>query len=136
MSPPRYLGGLHCIDSCSLVGNAAPPSVVLFAYTVPSIIIRMFVPYITFPDLRKIFSRTPEYSKIGNPETQSKEVDYVIRLSICAASSLFGLQLLAWANSVPVRVLGIAFASLSSNLGDMYVIYRSCVGLDISADCG
>ena len=102
-----------------LVGNAAPPSVVLFAYTVPSIIIRMFVPYITFPDVRRLFLKRSSGSRKLAGEQQTAEVDYVVRLSVCAASSFFGLQLLAWADNVGIRVLGIAFASLSSNLGDM-----------------
>lgn len=107
------------LTGASLVGNAAPPSVVLFAYTVPSIMIRMFVPYITFPDLRKMFrGRRSNYGKVGRSEVQ-EEIDYMIRLSVCAGSSLLGLQLLAWANHVGLRVLGIALASLSSNIGDM-----------------
>ncbi|TGZ81330.1 hypothetical protein EX30DRAFT_286802, partial [Ascodesmis nigricans] len=41
------------------------------------------------------------------------------RLTLCAVSSFVGLQLLAWCENIGVRVMGIAAASLSSNLGDM-----------------
>ncbi|KAI5799898.1 CLN3 protein-domain-containing protein [Geopyxis carbonaria] len=122
-----------------LVGNSAPPGLILFAYTLPSIIVRMFVPYIKFPDVKpsKIWSffqsftssRASDYSRVNTPgpltpglglkNAKSQEVNYTARLTICACSSFLGLQLLAWADNVAVRVLGIAFASLSSNLGDM-----------------
>ncbi|KAI5809076.1 batten's disease protein Cln3 [Peziza echinospora] len=83
-----------------LVGNQAPPGLILFAYTLPSVLIRAFVPYIRFPTIRK-------------------EVNYALRLSISALSSFTGLQLLSFSKSLPLRVLGISLTSLSSNLGDM-----------------
>jgi hypothetical protein len=127
----------------SLVGNSAPPGLILFAYTLPSIIVRMFVPYIKFPGitlstLTKWFSIS-DYSPVNAKEITSRtttleletpstlvdetkgnrEVNYAARLTICAASSFFGLQLLAWGNNVGIQILGLSFASLSSNLGDM-----------------
>ncbi|KAF8252206.1 hypothetical protein K440DRAFT_658038 [Wilcoxina mikolae CBS 423.85] len=136
--------GVVVTASNDLVGNSAPPGLILFAYTLPSILVRMFVPYINFPDitlstLTKWFSIS-DYSPLKakdiaseatTPETETpftltdetkgnREVNYAARLTVCAASSFFGLQLLAWGNNVGIQILGISFASLSSNLGDMY----------------
>ncbi|KAI5820572.1 CLN3 protein-domain-containing protein [Pyronema omphalodes] len=105
-----------------LVGNSAPPGLILFAYTLPSILVRMFVPYIRFPEISlakiKSWFSPSTYSPLSKgdsdqsaePERKSgaQEVNYAARLT-----------LLAWGNNVPIQVVGIAFASLSSNLGDM-----------------
>ena len=93
----------------------------------------MLVPYITFPNLTLssvsawLFAedprckKTPPSTPLSPAEAAAppSEVDYATRLSVCAASSFIGLQLLAWSNHVGIRILGIGFASLSSNLGDM-----------------
>lgn len=121
------------------MGNSAPPGIILLAYTLPSVLVRTFVPYIKFPNVSELFSfvspaRTSDYwgartpGGIHTPRTPghalrsskvSQEINYAARLTVCATSSFIGLQLLAWADNVGVRMLGIALASLSSNLGDM-----------------
>lgn len=116
----------------SLVGGSAPPGLILFAYTIPSVLVRMFVPYIAFLDITpstftKWFSAfllikldtEPSLDSTHTTRATPREVNYAARLTVCAASSFFGLQLLAWGGSVGVQVVGIGFASLSSNLGDM-----------------
>jgi len=52
-------------------------------------------------------------------EKASQQIDYPTRLTVCAVASFTGLQLLAWCDNVGIRIVGIALASLSSNLGDM-----------------
>lgn len=87
-----------------------------------------------FPDVSAFFSpfsaskpRTPSSTPgisghgLQNGEV-SREINYAARLTVCATTSFVGLQLLAWADNVGVRMLGIALASLSSNLGDMQVL--------------
>lgn len=120
----------------SLVGNSAPPGLILFAYTLPSVLIRAFVPYMKFPNVSEFFSSfsaskpwgtcTPGSTapRIRNGEV-SREINYAARLTVCATTSFVGLQLLAWADNVGIRMLGIALASLSSNLGDMQVLIGS-----------
>lgn len=110
------------------MGNSAPPGLILFAYTLPSVLVRAFVPYIKFPSISEIFSfvslgrasnLTPGGTGAADSGEISREINYAARLTVCATSSFIGLQLLAWADNVGVRMLGIALASLSSNLGDM-----------------
>lgn len=122
------------------MGNSAPPGLILFAYTLPSVLVRTFVPYIKFPKVSDLLSyfyspQASDYWRAHTPggihtpgtpsfglkkgDKVSQEINYAARLSVCAASSFLGLQMLAWADNVGVRMLGIAFASLSSNLGDM-----------------
>lgn len=104
------------------MGNSAPPGLILFAYTLPSVLVRAFVPYIKFPSISEIFSFVSlgRASNLTSGGTEiSREINYAARLTVCATSSFIGLQLLAWADNVGVRMLGIALASLSSNLGDM-----------------
>lgn len=122
------------------MGNSAPPGLILFAYTLPSVLVRAFVPYIRFPNVLKMFSflspwrvSGPRSARTSSDTTlrisghspsngkDSWEINYAARLTVCATASLIGLQLLAWADNVGVRMLGIALASLSSNLGDMQV---------------
>ncbi|KAI5849301.1 batten's disease protein Cln3 [Morchella snyderi] len=55
----------------------------------------------------------------SSADSLTVHVNYPLRLTICILSSFFGLQLLAWADCTGIRLLGIAMASLSSNLGDM-----------------
>lgn len=117
------------------MGNSAPPGLILFAYTLPSVLVRAFVPYMKFPDVSAIFSpfsasksctpsgTTPGISGHGPGSGEvSREINYSARLTVCATTSFVGLQLLAWADNVGVRMFGIALASLSSNLGDMQVL--------------
>ncbi|KAF8428736.1 batten's disease protein Cln3 [Tirmania nivea] len=85
--------------SNDLVGNQAPLGLILFAYTLPSVLIRAFVPYIRFLTIRFF--------------------NYPFRLTVCCLSSFIGLQLLSFAPTLPLRVMGIMLTSLSSNLGDM-----------------
>lgn len=120
--------------SNDLVGNQAPPGLILFAYTLPSVLIRAFVPYIRFPTIRfnairRLLRRSPfGYAQIGksaashdgNDESAvDHEVNYSFRITVCCLSSFIGLQLLSFAPGLPLRVLGIMLTSLSSNLGDM-----------------
>ena len=121
-----------------LVGHQAPPGLILFAYTLPSVLIRAFVPYIRFPTIR--FSAVPfwrivhylrhpgqKYTPLEKPDddqdpnnaNDDKEVNYPFRLTICSISSFIGLQLLSFSPHLSLRVLGISLTSLSSNLGDM-----------------
>jgi hypothetical protein len=95
----------------------------------------MFVPYIRFPNITlsrmaKGLARPRECSPSKGKETTprvpggientvKRDVDYPTRLAVCAAASFLGLQLLAWHDNLVIRMLGIALASLSSNLGDM-----------------
>lgn len=55
----------------------------------------------------------------SSADSLTVNVNYPLRLTICILSSFLGLQLLAWADCTGIRLLGIAMASLSSNLGDM-----------------
>lgn len=147
----------------SLVADRAPTGLILFTYSLPSVLIRTLVPFISFPDLTTYLpssfhrgmsslinrlSRQTDteevdkfYISIPNPSSAAtgstndvttrpqvkrsnaltKQVNYPLRLSICVFSSFCGLQLLAWTEVVSVRLVGIAMASLSSNLGDMFV---------------
>lgn len=72
-----------------------------------------------FPDvnLRIVTLFTGGGSSVGSP--LSREVNYALRLVICASTSFVGLQLLALVDSIGVRVLGVMLCALSSNLGDM-----------------
>lgn len=113
-----------------LVGDKAPTALILFAYTLPSLCVRTLVPFINFPSVRIPFwSKKLQHDRgrdhpashgvaVANG-SMSGDVDYPLRLTICAISSLVGLQLLAWSTYIPIRMLGISLASLSSNLGDM-----------------
>lgn len=123
------------------MGNSAPPGLILFAYTLPSVLVRAFVPYMKFPNVSKILlficpgggsnlwgARNPGVTTAGMSGHDlrhgrvSQEINYAARLTVCAATSFIGLQLLAWADIIGIRMLGIALASLSSNLGDMQVL--------------
>lgn len=106
------------------MGNSAPQGLILLAYTLPSILIRTFVPYIKFPSIRRGILRRRDQQEGKSDDGQ---VDYSTRLCVCAAASFSGLQMLAWCECVEARVLGIAFASLSSNLGDMWVLPSSAL---------
>jgi len=104
---------------------------VLFAYSVPSILTRVIVPLANFRDLdNRWIIRHPtgrQRSSLATREptttatSVSREVSYPLRLSVCAASSFLGLQSLAMFSNIPIRVLGIMLAAVSSNLGDMWV---------------
>lgn len=87
----------------------------LFAYSVPSILTRIVVPLVRFPDISlRIGGGGPPGSS-----ALSREVNYALRLTVCAAASFAGLQLLALVDAIGMRVVGIMLCALSSNLGDM-----------------
>lgn len=97
----------------SLVAHRAPTGLILFAYALPSVLVRVIVPFVPLPSVRR------RQSQLG--VTFSTQVDYSLRFSFCAVCSFAGVQLLAWIESVPVRLAGITLAAVSSNLGDTYV---------------
>ncbi|BFZ64687.1 battenin CLN3 protein [Saitoella coloradoensis] len=117
-----------------LVGSRASTGLVLFAYTVPAVCVRTFVPYLPPSPLSYFpFGRSSSRAKRRNSNIRpherdnittndrglTSEINYPARILICATSSFVGLQLLAWCSNLPLRLLGISLASVSSNLGDM-----------------
>jgi hypothetical protein len=87
---------------------------VLFAYSVPSIFPRVIVPLASFRDLdnfwdiHRLTGRHNSGLAIREPTAAapsvSREVNYPLRPSVCAASSFLGLQLLAMFSNIPTRV--------------------------------
>ncbi|KAI5819900.1 CLN3 protein-domain-containing protein [Pyronema omphalodes] len=107
-----------------IVADKAPTGLVLFAYSIPSILTRVIVPLIRFPEstnypILSLFGSSRSGDSIDNSTSLTKEINYPLRLIVCAASSGIGLQLLAHSNNIGVLILGIMLAALSSNLGDM-----------------
>lgn len=108
----------------SIVAGRAPTGLVLFAYSIPSILTRVLVPLLSLPDspgfskVIFLFARRRAGSDPGSTAL-AKEVNYPLRLVVCAVSSFIGLQLLARFDKIVILVLGIMLAALSSNLGDM-----------------
>ncbi|KAJ9107858.1 hypothetical protein QFC19_002764 [Naganishia cerealis] len=118
-----------------LVGDQAPKSAVLTAYTLPSVTVRLLVPFATFPNMKPLLRRIPLVNLLvpqavprprrasttapGDPEKEETEVNYPSRIAICSICSFLGLNLLAWTDNLFVRLVGIALASCSSNLGDL-----------------
>lgn len=119
----------------SLVGDQAPKSAVLTAYTLPSVTVRLLVPFATFPAIKPLLRRIPLVKLLvprpaprnrrsstvspSEPEKEEEEVNYPSRIATCAICSFVGLNLLAWSDNLLVRLVGIALASCSSNLGDL-----------------
>ncbi|KAA8909638.1 hypothetical protein FN846DRAFT_941611 [Sphaerosporella brunnea] len=107
-----------------LVAEKAPTGLVLFAYSIPSILTRIIVPLVQFPDTPTnsrfigFFNRWSRV-KVQDPNSLTREVNYTFRLAVCALSSFIGLMLLAGFENIGIRVLGVMLAALSSNLGDM-----------------
>ena len=81
-----------------LVPSNIPKGVVLLADIFPSFATKLFAPY--FIHL----------------------IPYRTRILICATSSTWGMLLVAYTPSVPVKLCGIGFASLSSGLGELTFI--------------
>lgn len=126
-----------------LVGKRAPTGLVLFAYTIPSLVIRFCLPFMVSPSFSSLipislwgrkdydlvndecvdegFITGTRESIVEDAAKVSAEVNYIFRFSICAICSFIGLELLAWIEYIPIRVLGIMLTSVSSNVGDMYV---------------
>ncbi|KAF8537155.1 hypothetical protein BDD12DRAFT_807181 [Trichophaea hybrida] len=113
-----------------LVAGKAPIGLVLFAYSIPSILTRIIVPLVRFPDMYSskfqtisLFTRRGgsglDGGVIREPTSLTKEINYPLRLVICTVSSFFGLQMLALFDKIGVLVLGVMLAALSSNLGDI-----------------
>ncbi len=93
--------------------------------------VRLLVPFATVPKIKPFLRRIPivrsfapkrarsSYPKATGPVKQEQEVNYALRMAVCTACSFFGLNLLAWTTPLGIRLLGIALASCSSNLGDL-----------------
>jgi hypothetical protein len=83
------------------------------------------VPLVRFPELSTdsrfltFLTRFRRRRGTQEPNSLTREVNYDLRLTICAACSFVGLMLLAYFENIGIRVLGIMLAALSSNLGDM-----------------
>lgn len=123
----------------SIVADKAPTGLVLFAYSIPSILTRIIVPLVRFPDssnfpIASLFRSSRSGDAIDNSTSLTKEINYPLRLIVCAASSAIGLQLLAHSSNIGVLILGIMLAALSSNLGDMYVSDDTTVGVQNDND--
>jgi hypothetical protein len=114
----------------SLVGDKAPKSAVLTAYTLPSVMVRLLVPFATVPALKPTLRKIPIVRKFvpkrqsrsvikAGKEVEEEEVNYPWRIGVCSICSFVGLNLLAWSGNLFVRLIGIALASCSSNLGDL-----------------
>jgi hypothetical protein len=86
------------------------------------------VPFVRFPDgsnfqIVSLFTRRGGLDLDGDGIRESTslttEVNYPLRLVICAISSFLGLQILALFDKIGILVLGVMLAALSSNLCDM-----------------
>ncbi|KAK9457883.1 batten's disease protein Cln3 [Dipodascopsis uninucleata] len=78
-----------------LVGADIPKATVLLADVMPSFLVKLTAPF---------------YVHL---------IPYKIRIYILVAMSLFGMQCVALASSIPARLIGVVFASLSSGLGEL-----------------
>ncbi|CAZ82591.1 unnamed protein product [Tuber melanosporum] len=78
-----------------LVGPTLPKAIVLLADVVPSFLTKLIAPY--FVHL----------------------IPYRMRILILVALSFTGMQLVAWPDSLPVRLFGVVLASVSSGLGEL-----------------
>lgn len=85
----------------------------------PTYIIRLLFPAYIYT-LFGIAQHDPDDDDVEEPEEGvvlgggRSGVDYPRRLFICAVSSMVGLQLLAWAGPVWLRIVGILCVSLAS----------------------
>ncbi|OZJ06324.1 hypothetical protein BZG36_00703 [Bifiguratus adelaidae] len=77
-----------------LVGRL-PKGIVLLADILPSLLTKLIVPYFIL------------------------RVPYWCRVSICAGASILALQIIAWSESLSVRIFGIVIASFSSGFGEI-----------------
>ncbi|KAF9111595.1 battenin CLN3 protein [Mortierella sp. AM989] len=84
-----------------LVGAEVPKGVVLLADITPSLLVKMFAPYYVH------------------------KVPYPIRVVFCASLSFCAVVLIAMADTITVRLLGIMMASLSSGLGELTFLMLS-----------
>lgn len=78
-----------------LVGPTLPKAIVLLADVLPSFLTKLVAPY--FVHL----------------------IPYRIRILIFVGLSFVGMQLVAWASSLPDRLFGIMLASISAGLGEL-----------------
>ncbi|RPB00962.1 batten's disease protein Cln3 [Choiromyces venosus 120613-1] len=78
-----------------LVGPTLPKAIVLLADVVPSFCTKLIAPY--FVHL----------------------IPYRVRIMILVALSFVGMQLVAWADTLPERLFGVVLASISSGLGEL-----------------
>ena len=99
--------------------------------------VRLLVPFATIPPLKPTLRKIPLVRKFipkrrGGPSSRAaistpgkpggveeEEVNYPWRIGVCSVCSFVGLNLLAWSGNLLVRLVGIALASCSSNLGDL-----------------
>ncbi|KAF9998488.1 battenin CLN3 protein [Entomortierella chlamydospora] len=84
-----------------LVGAQVPKGVVLLADITPSLLVKMVAPYFIH------------------------KVPYPIRVIFCASLSFGAVVLIAMADKITVRILGIMMASLSSGLGELTFLMLS-----------
>ncbi|KAF9092116.1 battenin CLN3 protein [Mortierella sp. AD031] len=84
-----------------LVGSKVPKGVVLLADITPSLLIKTVAPYFVH------------------------KVPYTIRVVFCAFLSFSAVVLIAQADSISVRLLGVMMASLSSGLGELTFLMLS-----------
>lgn len=78
-----------------LVGPTLPKSIVLLADVVPSFVTKLMAPYFIHV------------------------LPYRVRVLILVTLSVVGMQMVAWAEALPTRLLGVALASISSGLGEL-----------------
>ena len=78
-----------------LVGSTLPKAIVLLADALPSFLTKLAAPY--FVHL----------------------ISYRMRILILVALSFIGMQLVAWADTLPARLFGVVLASVSSGLGEL-----------------
>ncbi|TGZ77888.1 hypothetical protein EX30DRAFT_398282 [Ascodesmis nigricans] len=111
-----------------LVAGRAPTGIVLVAYCIPSLVLRVYVslwglPELNIPTLWSYArgSKARELEREVSAAGVEREINYGERLLLSVLCCGFGAQLLAWMENIPVRVMGVALMSLSSNLGDMCV---------------
>ncbi|KAG0069288.1 battenin CLN3 protein [Linnemannia elongata] len=84
-----------------LVGAKVPKGIVLLADIAPSLLVKMVAPYFVY------------------------RIPYSTRVVLCASLSFSAVVLIAQAESITVRLLGVMMASLSSGLGELTFLMLS-----------
>ncbi|KAF9143578.1 battenin CLN3 protein [Mortierella sp. GBA39] len=84
-----------------LVGAQVPKGIVLLADIAPSLLVKMIAPYFV------------------------QRIPYSTRIVLCASLSFSAVVLIAQAEAIPVRLLGVMMASLSSGLGELTFLMLS-----------
>lgn len=84
-----------------LVGSKVPKGIVLLADIMPSLLIKTIAPYFIH------------------------HVPYYARVTFCAAMSFSAVAIIAMGQSIPIRLVGVMMASLSSGLGEQTFLMLS-----------